>query len=72
MIDRTITALSMATLATPAFAHPGTHEDVPAAAFLDHIVGSPFHVLGLGAVLGIAGVVVHRLVRGGEKRRGSL
>jgi len=65
MIDRTVTALTMAALATPAVAHSGAHDEVAASEFVHHIVGSPFHVFGIGAALGIAGLVVHRM----RKRR---
>ncbi len=67
MIDRTLTALCLAALATPVFAHPGTHEEVAADALVRHIVGSPFHVLGFGAAFGVVAMIVYRRVRRGDR-----
>ncbi|QFT32144.1 hypothetical protein FIV00_16760 [Labrenzia sp. THAF82] len=56
-----LTALIYSLLASSAFAHPGSHNDVHGmSGFVRHLLDSPFHMALLaGAVLSVFAVVLY-------------
>ena len=60
------TAVTTPALTTSAVAHPGEHSLHSAYEMVTHALGSPFHVLGIGAA-----IVVAILIARGAKRRAA-
>ena len=61
MTIKLLTAFAVTILvSSPAFAHASGHGDVATNNMAQHIMQSPFHIAGIGAVMLIAGTFARR------------